>query len=238
MPYFLSDRDTESTERMDNPDCDRDALFNTYQQFATINGLVSGWKQIYNTRLKPLSSGKERTFTLLDIGFGGGDIPINLAKWFARDGISVQITGLETDPRALEFIERCSIPDNVFFEHRSSSDVLEEGRRFDAVISNHLLHHLSHNKLIRLLVEAQQLSKRIVLFNDLERSDLGYALFNIFSRPVFRSSFITHDGLKSIKRSYTLQELRSRVPENWEVERLFPFRLLLSYKHEGEENEQ
>ncbi len=232
MPYFLSDRDMESTERMDDPNCDRDELFNTYRQFETINGLISGWKQIYNSRLKPLLSGRNRTCTILDIGFGGGDIPVNLAKWFARDGISVQITGLETDPRALEFIERCTIPKNVCFEHRSSTEVVKEGRQFDAVISNHLLHHLSRKKMRQLMAESRQLSKQLVLFNDLERSDLGYALFNIFSRPVFRSSFITHDGLKSIKRSYTLQELRSRVPPDWNVQRLFPFRLLLSYEHE------
>ena len=231
MPLILNQRDTESTELMDDENCDRDALNNTYRQFSKINSLISGWKHIYNSRIKPVIKGSDRPYSLLDIGFGGGDIPIKLAQWAAHDKVNLHITAIETDPRALAYAQSIAIPENVTFMHCSSGAMVDSGRTFDFVISNHLLHHLNGHNFHQLLNESEQLSKRLVLFNDIERSDIGYALFNLLSRPVFRSSFITHDGLTSIKRSYTLEELRKQVPNSWDAERLFPFRLLLSYEH-------
>lgn len=231
MPLFLTERDTVSRERMDDPNCDRIELINTYRQFSTINSMISGWKSIYRTHIKPALDDKNQPHSLLDIGFGGGDIPIKLAKWAKQDGINLRITAIETDTRALEFIRTVETPENVDFKHASSSNLLEQEKKFDIVISNHLLHHLEGAEFENLLLESKQLSTRMILFNDIKRSDIGYALFNIFSRPVFRSSFITDDGLTSIKRSYTFQELRQKVPDDWTVQRLFPFRLLLSYKY-------
>ena len=231
MPLFLSQRAANATELMDDPDCDRDELFNTYRQFSVINELISQWKKIYKKHISPICKRLERPCTLLDIGFGGGDIPIKLAKWANRDGHDIQITAIETDSRAYEFTKGLTIPDNVTFRLISSTELLKEDNKFDIVISNHLLHHLDKTGLAQMLKESKELSNHLVLFNDLERSDWAYTLFNIFSRPVFRSSFITRDGLTSIKRSYTKSELKQTVPDRWEVHRLFPFRLLLSYKH-------
>lgn len=234
MPFYLSQRDIHTKERMDRRDCDRDELFNTYRQFKIVNRLISGWHRIYKKLLKPEMLKKGEQTTLLDIGFGGGDIPIQLAKWTQRDGIDLQITAIDTDPRACEFIQEIDEPRNLTFEQCSSTDLAERGASFDIVISNHLLHHLEVDMFRRMLNETKLLSNRLVLFNDIERSDTGYLLFNLLSRPVFRSSFITEDGLTSIRRSYTADELRRIVPGDWRVQRLFPFRLLLSYRHDDE----
>lgn len=229
MPLFLSGRDTNSTERMDDPNCDRQALINTYRQFGKINALISCWKHIYENRIKPLYFAHREKITLLDIGFGGGDIPINLSRWARRDQIPLHITAIETDRRAFEFVQTLDTPPNITFLHCSSTEMVEQGRRFDVVISNHLLHHLSVQELKKLLDESEKLCTAKVLFNDIERSDVGYLLFNLLSRPLFRSSFITQDGLTSIKRSYTQQELQQVTPGQWNIERLFPYRLLLTY---------
>lgn len=232
MPIFLSQRDTESSERMDNPDCDSAELENTYRQFYIINSLISRWRYIYKKILRPELKMMGNSGTLLDIGFGGGDIPVKLAEWSSEDGIKLSITAIDNDKRALQFVDKIDCPPEIQFLHKSSTELLHKNRRFDFVISNHLLHHLDHQEFNVILREARRLSNRTVLFNDIKRSDLGYLLFNIFSRPVFRSSFITSDGLTSIKRSYTYRELYESVPEGWQVKRLFPFRLLLIYRHE------
>lgn len=232
MPFFLNERDTASREWMDNPDCDRDELFNTYEQFSVINALISRWKYIYNSNIKPGCHNKNKMYSLLDIGFGGGDLPVKLSRWAESDGIKLRITAIETDLRAYEFVQNLETPSNITFRHISSTELSKEGHRFDFVISNHLLHHLGQDELNSLMAESQKISTQMVLFNDLERSDLGYLAFNLLSRPLFRNSFITHDGLLSIKRSYTATELKSTVPPGWDVERIFPYRLLLSYTHE------
>lgn len=231
MPLFLSQRDTESSERMDDPDCDPAELENTYRQFAKINSLVSRWRYIYKQEIRPHLQPNAPN-SILDIGFGGGDIPIKLAKWAAEDGLEIEITAIDPDPRAFEFIRQIDRPENVEFLQTEVSELDPAKQRFDFVISNHLLHHLTKKQLDEMLTLSKELSQKAVIFNDGNRSDWAYLLFNIFSRPLFRSSFITEDGLTSIKRSYTIPELMATVPLNWQIKPLFPFRILLMYHHE------
>ena len=228
MPLFLSKRRPKLIEYMDREDCDPQLLENTYQQFATINLLLSQWKRIYRKELRPLMK-ENRTFTLLDIGFGGGDVPIKLYEWAKKDGIDLKITAIETDKRAYDFARKLNTPGQIIFKHTSTSELVSKSASFDFVISNHVLHHLTDDQTTHILEEAKSLASQKVIFNDIERSDVGFALFNTFARMIFRNSFIVADGLISIKRSYTKGELKEVIPEDWLVKRLFPFRLLLMY---------
>jgi 2-polyprenyl-3-methyl-5-hydroxy-6-metoxy-1,4-benzoquinol methylase len=233
MPMILKQRNRHARERMDDPDCDRQLLFNTYRQFSTINSLLSRWKTIYNREIVTACEDPLITYRLLDIGFGGGDLPLKISRWAQEDQIKLEITAIDSDQRAFEYIQQKprKLPPNIHFRAASSGELVQAGEQFDFVISNHLLHHLSNSELQRILEEAVSLSSKKVLFNDIERSDLGYLLFNLLSRPLFRGSFITEDGLTSIRRSYTFSELKAQIPNSWKVKRIFPFRLLLSYEH-------
>ena len=65
--------------------------------------------------------------------------------------------------------------------------------------------------------------------NDIARADVAYAGFAALTGPFFRGSYITPDGLTSVRRSYTPEELRAVAPPSWQVSSPYPFRLLLSY---------
>lgn len=230
MPLFLSNRQPDLVELMDRDDCDIERLENTYRQFSVINRMLSNWKRIYKNRLLPMMPDLTKTYTLLDIGFGGGDIPLSISKWAKKDGIKLEITAIETDKRAFDYAQ--SLPEDpaVTFLNCSSTDLVKENKEFDFVISNHVIHHLDEENLQTILSESKELATSLVIFNDIERSDLGYTLFNIFSRVLFWNSFITTDGLTSIKRCYTKNELGKSAPEGWNIERSIPFRLLLTHQ--------
>ena len=225
----LARRDTESQEFMDAPGCDPDRLERTYQQFSTINRLVSGWRRIYRHWIRPRLDA-ERPTTLLDIGFGGGDIPRALAGWAARDRLVLRTTAIDPDERALRHV-RGLPPAGVRFEQASSADLVARGERYDLVISNHLLHHLDPAGLAALLTDSQALARRLVIHNDLARARGGYGLYAVATLPFARRSFIHQDGLLSIRRSYRRPELQAVVPPGWQVRSMFPQRLLLT--HEG-----
>jgi 2-polyprenyl-3-methyl-5-hydroxy-6-metoxy-1,4-benzoquinol methylase len=106
---------------------------------------------------------------------------------------------------------------------------VEEDRSFDIVISNHLVHHLKQHELKMICKHAEKLSSKKVIFNDIERSDIGYASFKVAATPLFRNSFIVEDGLTSIKRSFRKDELQQALPNGWEVQRQFLYRLLAIY---------
>lgn len=226
MPLVLSQRNTEISEKMDDPFCDVHTLNNTYEQFKTINKLLSGWTGIYTQWIRPVIASQNGKATLLDIGSGGGDIIRLLSNLARRDGFDVMFTGVDPDARATNFARKKFRDKNIRFLKETSAGMVKKQERFDVVISNHLVHHLSYSELGQTCSEASDLANRLVLFNDIQRSDTGYASFRLFAPLLFSNSFIVEDGLTSIKRSYTKNELQQHLPEGWQVHRKFPFRLI------------
>ncbi|MCS5719647.1 class I SAM-dependent methyltransferase [Herbiconiux sp. CPCC 205763] len=224
----LRRRAIDAHELMDDPDCDPVLLARTYDQFRIVNSLVSGWHGIYRDRIRPLLSPMLPS-TLLDIGCGGGDIARALARWAAADGLQLQVTGIDPDARALEFARRTPNPDGVRFLLAESSELVDAAQRFDFVISNHVLHHLSSEQLADLQIDSELLCRGLALHGDIRRSAVAYGAFSAGTLPFFRRSYIRVDGLTSIRRSYTTAELRVAARRGWTVEALFPFRNLLSY---------
>jgi 2-polyprenyl-3-methyl-5-hydroxy-6-metoxy-1,4-benzoquinol methylase len=227
MPLFLAKRATELREIMDDLHCDRTLLYKTYDHFKIINQLLSGWHGLYRRYIKPLAQSESRKLRLLDIGFGGGDIPMGIAKWAQRDGIELEITAIEIDPRALEYVKKLPPLENVNFQNLSTKDLIAQQQTFDLVICTHVLHHLSEEEIKEILADAEQLATHLVLFNDLERSDIAYGLYGLIAKPLFPGSYLYIDGLRSIRRSYHHQELKALLPTSWIVKPVFPFRLLL-----------
>ncbi len=221
-------------EKMDDPGCDPVQLERTYQHFGLVNDVLSGWRNVYVRRIRPQLS-KVRPSRLLDIGCGGGDVPIRLSQWAARDGLRLDITAIDADERAIRYASARPLPSgaagHLHFRQAMSGDLVREGERpFDFITSNHLLHHLSAAELSALLGDCQRLCVGTVIHNDIERSALAYALFGLGTLPLFRESFIHDDGLLSIRRSFSKSELIALAPPGWRVNSLMPFRHLLIYR--------
>lgn len=233
MPLFLKDRNVDIREIMDDPNCDQETLYRTYDQFQTINKLLGRWKSIYKQWIKPEIQKLKGEATILDIGSGGGDVISLLHQFTRRDGFNIRYTGIDPDPRAIDYTNQKKWPDGIYFLSSTSSELVEENRTFDIVISNHLLHHLKPDELLTICNDASALSNQLILFNDIERSDVGYTFFSLLSPLLFQNSFISADGITSIKRSYTKKELKECLPNNWSVYKQFPYRLLAIHKKQN-----
>lgn len=215
----------DAVEEMDQPGCDPVRLDRTYAQFGLVNRAVSGWRGIYLRQLRPRLRDSSAT-TLLDIGCGGGDVPVMLSRWAARDGLRLEVTAIDPDPRASRFAAKRNSATDVDFRQATSSGLAREGHSYDFVVSNHVLHHLAADELPAFLAESAALCHGRVIHNDLRRSPVAYALFLAASWP-FTGSYIRQDGLTSIRRSYTADELRTAAPPGWIVTRYPPYRNLL-----------
>lgn len=245
LPPDLSVRRPETPEQMDRPDCDLDALHRTYRGFGLVNPVVAGWQLTYRTLIRPLlaeqSGGKRsgkgrsdgrgstRPVTVLDIGSGGGDVARALLRRAAADGFTVHVTALEPDARAHAWVSGRQRVPGLENRRGTSGDLVREGRRFDVVLSNHLLHHLDPGELEAVLADSEALAMRRAIHSDIRRSPVAYALFSAgagLATPLFPGSFIRADGLASIRRSYLPDELAAALRPGWRVRAQAPWRNL------------
>lgn len=225
----LAVRDDRLVELMDDPACDPDRLAATLRRFGTVNRLVSGWGTVYRRTLGPFLAGLGRPARVLDIGSGGGDLVVRLAALAQRDGIDAEWMGADPDPRSHAVAVERAAPANVSFRCTDAASLVAAGETFDAVLSNHVLHHLGA-ELAPFAAESLQLSHGIVLHGDIERSRLAYALYTVGITPLAPGTFLRTDGLRSIRRSFIRSELAHELdratPGTWTVQQPAPFRLL------------
>lgn len=234
---FRLERAADAIEEMDRPDCDPELLRRTYAQFPIVNRAVAGWRGNYAQRIRPLLARRSRA-RILDVGCGGGDIAVNLARWALADGFEVQVCGIDPDPRAISYarqrLARGKLPGGVLeFRETTSTRVVAEGAHFDVVLSNHLLHHLDPEQLQQVQVDTEQLCTGIGLHSDIRRSPVALGLFGAATLPLAGSSLIRRDGLTSIRRSYVPVELARLARPGWEVHAQRPYRNLLFWEAAG-----
>ncbi|KDA06353.1 hypothetical protein DC31_11000 [Microbacterium sp. CH12i] len=230
MSTDLSIRAVAIRELMDDPDADLRMLERTYDRFSLVNSVVSRWRAVYRREIRPRA--QKQSIRLLDVGAGGGDVSRAIAAWAHRDGLSIHVTALDADARAIRWA--LGRGGGVDYRCAYTSDLA--GEVFDVVISNHLLHHLIGDELPDLLQDSVRLATAggLVLHRDIERSRFAYWGFGAgtlpFEKNLLADSFIRADGLTSIRRAYTFGELSAAAPPGWRVRRAFPARLELRWE--------
>jgi 2-polyprenyl-3-methyl-5-hydroxy-6-metoxy-1,4-benzoquinol methylase len=240
----INHRASHLSELMDDAQAPLLYLHNTYRDFFYLNRLVSQWRRIYKHKITPLlRRDPNKSFRLLDVGCGGGDIAYYLLKWSQADGFNLQITAIDLDERAIQWAEQQQRKQRhrhhqkqqeqrhqqIEFRVASTRKLLDEKKHFDLVISNHVLHHLRDQEVPVFLEECQQLGSTVIC-NDLERHPISYLIYSACFPLRFRKSFIYEDGRMSILKSFTRKELEELSPKNWRIKRLFPFRLLAIFQ--------
>lgn len=222
-------RDTSVRELMDDPDCDPDRLAATLRRFRIVNRLVAGWGGVYRDQLRPhlvarQQSGARRA-RVLDLGSGGGDVIARLAGLARRDGLDVEWIGADPDPRAHAVASAAGIP-GARFRCTDSGALRAAGEVFDAVLSNHVLHHLATDELAAFAADSLALASGPVLHGDIARSSAAYGLYAVGITPLAPGTFLRTDGLRSIRRSYRADELAEALGPGWRIETPGAFRVL------------
>lgn len=235
----LSIRRPDVPEQMDRPDCDLTALHRTYAGFRAVNAVVAGWQLTYRAWVRPAlaraaeaggaagGAGDSSTpVSILDIGSGGGDVARALLRRARKDGFTVRVTAVDPDARAHAWASARRPDAGLELLRATSGDLVRQGRRFDVVVSNHLLHHLDPAALDAVLADSEALARHRAVHSDIHRAPAAYALFSAATFPFFPGSYIRPDGLASIRRSYTPEELAAAVRPGWRVRSQPPWRNL------------
>ncbi len=144
--------------------------------------------------------------SILDVGCGGGLFTLRLAAHYPQ----ADIVGIDISQEAIAFAqehlqENQPSLSNIHFLVPPSAQ-LDEKSQFDIIMATLVCHHLSDQELIFFLQQACRIAKQAVILNDLHRHPLATVGFATLVPIFFRNRLIWHDGLLSIRRSFTRQE--------------------------------
>jgi 2-polyprenyl-3-methyl-5-hydroxy-6-metoxy-1,4-benzoquinol methylase len=237
MPdFFFPDmrlRNTTDKEKMERADADLDQLLRSIRQFQWINVLFSASRRLLRRHVFPvMEQDPGRVYTLLDVGAGGCDIAVWVAREARNRGLRLNITALDNDPRILPNANRAirDFPEIRILEG-NALDFSELGS-FDFIFSNHFLHHLDWDEIRIFLRQVLARTRLGFVMNDLMRSRWAYLGCTVFLGLAARRSFAFHDGRLSIRRGFLPGELRDFAARNFpdariQVVETFPARVVL-----------
>src|SRR5262245_59708938 len=95
------------------------------------------------------AAGDLKSFRLMDVGFGDGDILRGIARWAARRGIAAELVGVDLNGNSVA-AAREATPASLAIDYRAG-DYLDQAGPFDFIISSQVTHHMTDEQLMTFL---------------------------------------------------------------------------------------
>jgi SAM-dependent methyltransferase len=158
---------------------------------------------------------------LLDVGCGSGDVPGDVVRALGRPMLAVGV-----DSKLLHLRQ---VPAVVAPVQADVKQLPFRDGTFDVVTASLFLHHFAQPDLPDVLRKLYALARKALVVNDLRRARVPYVFGRAFFGALFRSRVSVEDGLLSIRRAFTVEDLqdafdRAHIPVR--IRRSFPYRLL------------
>jgi ubiquinone/menaquinone biosynthesis C-methylase UbiE len=147
------------------------------------------------------TAGKNR-LSILEVAAGLGEVPEIVRKNLSRRGITLDITLLDLAQTHLPNGNRSVVGNALALPFRDEA--------FDLICCNLFTHHLKPLQVQQFIREGLRVSRVGVLINDLVRHRIHMALA-FAGYPLMLNRVAWLDGMTSVRRSYTPQEMRAMI---------------------------
>lgn len=172
-----------------------------------------------------------QSFSLLDVGYGQGDMLRAIHAWALRAGLRPRLIGIDLSPFSPAAARAATDPAagiaylaGDVFDHQPEA-------RIDFVVSSLVAHHMTDDEIVRFIGWMEANAGRGWFVNDLHRHPLAFYGFKALSTAAGWHRFVRHDGPISVARSFRRADWerllaaadvpRTRVTIEWR----FPFRI-------------
>jgi hypothetical protein len=170
--------------------------------------------------------------SVLDVGFGEGDMLRRIHRWGTRRGLRMDLSGVDLNPWSTAAAEAATPPDMGIRYVTSDLFELPPGET-DVVISSLFTHHLTDAQVVEFLAWMEARARRGWFVNDLHRHPIAFHGFRLLSGAAGWHRFVRHDGPISVARSFRRRDwdallrragLAGKAAVRWRM----PFRLCVS----------
>jgi 2-polyprenyl-3-methyl-5-hydroxy-6-metoxy-1,4-benzoquinol methylase len=219
---------TIAEEQMDAPDLPADVYRQVLADLSKVNVVTFSSRPTLSFLKRAV--GDRRSFSLLDVGFGQGDMLRTIAKWAARRGVEAQLVGVDLNPNS-EIMAREATDPSLPIRYLTGDYHDQAGGGWDFVISSIVTHHMTPAEIDAFLRFMEAESRTGWLVNDLHRHRFAYFGFPLLARLARWHRIVREDGQLSIARSFRPEEWRALLAtaglerSGARIVRRFPFRL-------------
>jgi ubiquinone/menaquinone biosynthesis C-methylase UbiE len=140
----------------------------------------------------------------LDVAGANGDLATLVRQSLLRDGINAQAVILDRAWTHMNGRHPGVSGDALALPFADDS--------FDIVASSLFAHHLEPEEIKRFIREGLRVARHAFVIHDLIRHPLHWALA-LAGAPIYRSAITRHDAPASVRRAYTVQEMRSMLED-------------------------
>ncbi|MFN2455835.1 MAG: methyltransferase domain-containing protein [Pyrinomonadaceae bacterium] len=223
---------SDELEHLDKGDYTPEEYEGCLVELRRINRLLGDARALRRSLLKEIEYQHLKSFSVLDVGAGSGELLRAAARWARRSKRHAAFVGLELNARSAAAILEESHEMKEISALRGDAFALPfADDSFDYAICSLFTHHFKDEQSALILRELARVARRRIFVIDLHRHPLAYLFYTTIGKLFLRNRLIREDGALSILRSFKPQEfyrLGQRAGlAGLRVRRRFPFRLVL-----------
>ncbi|MBC7412054.1 MAG: methyltransferase domain-containing protein [Bacteroidia bacterium] len=199
-----------TTELLDADDICVQDLYQNLKELNTINTLLGGYTITCNALKKVLN--KNQTYTLVDIGCGGGDTLKYIAKWSAKNRYNINLYGIDLKQTCIDYATTNASNPTIHFVCDDYKNIHLHVTNVNIIHACLFCHHLSIKHIIELIHYAQA-HKALLIINDLQRHPLAYYSIGLLTRFFSKSYLVKNDAPLSVLRGFTTTEWKQIIAQ-------------------------
>jgi ubiquinone/menaquinone biosynthesis C-methylase UbiE len=203
-----------------------------------VNEWLGDTKVLRETLLAEIEHAGLKSFSVLDVGAGSGELLRVAAQWARETGRRASFVGVELNERSAGSIlqESRSFPE-ISSVQANGLQLPFADRTFDYVIQSLTLHHFDDRAAVDLLREMGRVAGRGIFVIDLHRNPVAYYFYTTVGRLMLHNRLLREDGALSILKSFKPEEMEALGQQaglpDVKVEKHFPSRLVLRARLNG-----
>ncbi len=217
-------------ELMDDLSFDGPIIEQTLRELETINKWLGGnYVTVQAIKKLVASQPAKKSWRIVDLGCGSGDMLRLIAKWARNAGVEVELMGIDANPHVVNFAKNNTkdfheitySPTNIFSEEFAKLEA-------DIITATLFMHHFSNEELILLFKTLKKQAGVGIAINDLHRHWFAYHSINLLTALFSRSPMVRNDAgvsvLRSFRRHELIEILKQAECQSFEIKWFWAFR--------------